>query len=202
MSKNAFCGTLDAAEVAHELRGRLRDERARLAELLRVDDAVIRLVRRGEAGELVCMRIPVEVAGVDNGAAHRRAMAVHVLRGGVRHDVRTPLDGTAKHGRGERVVHDERHAVGVSGGGEALDVEDVESGVRDGLAEDGLRVGAERRLKLFVRAIGCDERGLDTHALERVREQIERAAVDGRARDHMVTAAGDVEDGEEVRRLA
>ena len=74
-----------------------------------------------------------------------------------------------------------------------------EGGVGDGLAEDRLRVGAEGGLELGLRAIGCHERAAHAHALERVREQVERSAVDSGARDDVVARTRDVEDGEEVR---
>ena len=88
------------------------------------------------------------------------------------------------------------------GGGEALDIEDGERGVGDGLAENGLGVGPERGLQLLVRAIRGDEGALKAHAAHGMGEQVIGAAVDGGARHHMVAAAGDIEDGEEVRGLA
>ena len=195
-------GALDGPEVAHELRRRLGDEGTRLTELLGVDDAVIRLVRGGEAGELLGMGHPVELSGVDDCPSHGDAVPVHVLGGGVRHDVGTPLDRPAVDGRGEGVVDDEGHAVRMCGGGELLDVEDRERGVGDGLAEDALRVGTEGGVELLGRAEGRDERGLDAHLAQRVGEEVERAAVDGRRRHHVTARLADVEHREEVRRLA
>ena len=88
------------------------------------------------------------------------------------------------------------------GGGEALDVEHGERRVRDGLAEHGLGVGAERGRELLVRAVGRDERALEAHAAHGVGQQVVRAAVEGGAGHHVVAAARDVEHGEEVGRLA
>ena len=150
---------------------------------------MVGLVGGGEARELVGMRHPVEVARVHDGTAHCGAMAVHVLGGGVRDDVGAPLDGTAVDGRGERVVHDQRHAVRMSRGGEALDVEYRERWVGDGLAEHALGVGAKCRLKLLVACIGRDERALQAHAAHGVGEQVVGAAVDGGACHHVVTGA-------------
>ena len=90
----------------------------------------------------------------------------------------------------------------VGGGGESLDVEHGEGGVGDGLAEDGLRVGLEGGIELLIGAIGRDEGALQAHALHGMGQQVVRAAVDGRARDHVVAAPGDIEDSEEVRGLA
>ena len=163
---------------------------------------MVGLIGGGEARELLGMGHPVEVTRVHDGAAYCGAMAVHVLGGGVRHDVGAPLDGTAVDGRGKRVVHDQRHAVRMSRGGEALDVEYRERRVGDGLAEHALGVGAKCRLELFAARIGRDERALQAHAAHGVGEQVVGAAVDGGACHHVVTGAGDVEDGEEVRGLA
>ena len=193
---------LDGAEVAHELGRRLRDERAAQAEALGVRHSVVALVGLAQAGELVGMRRPIELPGVHDGPAHAGAMAVHVLRGGVRHDVGAPLDGTAVHRRGERVVHDQRHPVRVRGGGEALDVEHRQRRIRDGLAEHGLRVRPERGLQLLVGAVGRNERAFQAHALHGHGQQVVRAAVDGRAGYDTIARAGDVEHGEEVRSLA
>ena len=73
-------------------------------------------------------------------------MAVQVFGGGVDDDVRPPLEGPAAPGGGEGVVHDEGHPVGVGGLGELFDVQYREGGVGNGLAEQGLRVGAESRV--------------------------------------------------------
>ena len=54
-------GRLDGTEVSHELCCCLCDVCA-LAELCGICDAVVRLVRCAEAGELLCMSHPVEVA--------------------------------------------------------------------------------------------------------------------------------------------
>ncbi len=138
-------------------------------------------------------------SGVHDGTAHGRAVTVHVLGSGVRHDIGAPLNGTAIDGRGEGVVHDQRHTGGVRGRGEALDVEHGEGRVRDGLAEDALGDGAEGRLELLIGRDGGDKGALQAHAAHGVDEQIVAAPVDGRARHHVIARPGDIEDGEEVR---
>ena len=193
---------LDGAQIAHELRGRLGDEGPLFAKLLGVGDAVIALVRRGETGELVGVSHPVELARVDDGAAHSCAVAVHVLGGGVRHDVSAPLDGTTVDRRGERVVHDERHTVGMRGVGELLNVKHRERRVGDGLAEDGARIVLEGRVELGGRAVGRNERGLDAHLRHGHAYEVERAAVDGGGGHNVATGLADVEQRKEVRRLA
>ena len=126
-------------------------------------------------------------------------MTVHVLGGGVRDDVGAPLKGTAHHGRREGVVDHQRHAVVVRGIGKALDVEDGKGGVGNGLAKDELGVGLESGLEFLIGAVGGNERAGQTHAAHGVGEQVVRATIDSRARDHVIAGAGHVKDREEVR---
>ena len=195
-------GGLDGAEVPHQLGGALGDEGALPAELLRVGDAVVAVVRGAEAGELVRVGHPVELAGVHDGAAYRRAVAVHVLGGGVGDDVGAPFKGPAVHRSGEGVVHDQRHAMGVGGLGELLDVQHRQGRVGDGLAEHRLGVGPEGGFQLLVGAVRGDEGDLDTHFRHGDGDQIEGTAVDGGRGDDVVPAGADVEQREEVGRLA
>ena len=76
------------------------------------------------------MRIPVEVARINDAAANGSAMAIHVFRGGMRNDVGAPFDGTAVDGRRERVVNDQRYAVIVRRLRKALDIEHREMPMR------------------------------------------------------------------------
>ena len=62
-------GRLDGAEVSHELGCSLCDVSS-LAELGGICEAVVRLVGCAETRELVSVSHPVEVAGVNNGAAY------------------------------------------------------------------------------------------------------------------------------------
>ena len=188
-------------EVAHELRGGLDDVGGR-AEVGGVGDAVVRVVGRGQSRELVGVGHPVEAAGVDDRAAHAGAVAVHVLGGRVRDDVDAVVERAAVDRRGERVVDDDRHAVVVRGGGELVEVQHDERRVGDGFAEHGLGVRPERGVQLLGRAVGAHERAFDAHLAHRHVDEVERAAVDrGRGHD-MVARVADVEQGEEVRRLA
>ncbi len=189
-------------EVPHELGGGLVDEGPLLPELLGVDDAVVALVGGGEAGELVLVGHPVELAPVHDTPAQGGGVAVHVLGGGVGDDVRAPRQGAAVHRGGEGVVHDEGHAMAVGGGGELLDVQHGEGRVGDGLAEDGLGVGAEGSVQLLLGAVRGDEGEVDPHLLHGHGEEVVGAAVDGVGGHHVVPAGGDVEHGVEVGRLA
>ena len=112
---------------------------------------MITLVGCAESGELLGIGHPVEVTAVHHDTAYLRGQSVHVLCGGVGHDVGTPFEGTAVDRCGEGVVHDEGHPVLMGDLRKALDVEHGTAGIRDGLAEDGLRVGTEGSLNLLVR---------------------------------------------------
>ena len=142
---------------------------------------------------------PVKLTVINDHAAQVGRVTIHVLGGGMRDDVGAPLKGTAHHGRREGVVDHQRHAVVVRGLGKALNIEHGKRGVSDGLAKDELGVGLESGLQLLIGAVGCDERAGQAHAAHSVSQQVVGAAVDGRARNHVITGTGDVKDGEEVR---
>ncbi len=82
---------------------------AEIAEGLREGEAVIGRVGLGHRRELAAPA-PVELAGFDHDAAHRRAVAREELGHRVDHDVGAPFEWPAEIGRGHRVVDDERNA--------------------------------------------------------------------------------------------
>ena len=200
VEQEAVEGAGHRPQVAHQLCRGLGDV-GHPAEGLRVGQPVVALVRLAQSRELVGMGRPVEVAAVHDGAAHRCGVPVHVFRGGVGHDVGPPLEGAAVDGRGEGVVHDERHAVAVGHPGEAFDVEHVSARVREGLAEEALRVRPEGGLDALVLPFRVHEGAFDAQLLHRHAEEVERAAVDGVAGDEVVARLADVEHGVEVGRL-
>ena len=80
-----------AAKIAHELRGGLGDERAFLAELLGIGDAVIAVVGGAQAGELVGILGPVKFAAIHDTAANGGAVAVQILGGRVDYSGRSVI---------------------------------------------------------------------------------------------------------------
>ena len=191
-------GALHRAQIPHELGGALGDECALQAKPLGVGHTVIAVIGGAQAGELVRVFGPVKFAGIHDAAAHSGGVAVHILGGGVGDDVRAPLKGPAVYGSGEGVVHDQGHAVGMGRGSELLDVQHVQGGVGDGLAEQGLGVGSEGGVQLLLGAVRVHEGGFDAHALHGHAQQIETAAVDGGAGNNMVAAGSDVKKRVEV----
>ena len=191
-------GRLHGAKVTHQLRGSLGDKGTLFAETLGVGDAVVAVVRGAQAGELLSVGHPVELAAVHDGTAQHRAMTVHVLGGGVGHDIRAPLKGAAVDRRGEGVVHDQRHTVGVSSLGKLLNVQHGQGRVCDGLAEHHLGVGLECGVQLFLGAQRVHEGGFNAHFLHGDGDQVEGAAVDGTGCHDVVACFAEIEQGKEV----
>ena len=189
---------LDRAEIAHQLCCGLGDECAALSELLRVGDSVIGFIRSGETRELVRMGHPVEVSAVYDGAADRRVMSVHVLGGGVSHDITAPLDGTAVDGGGERIIHNQRNAVGVGCLRKPLNIEYGQRRIGDGLSEYCLGVRTEGRLQFLVAAVRIHEGKVNSHLFHGYVEEVVGAAVDGAGGYDMIAAVGYIEDCKEV----
>ena len=97
----AVLGGGNGSQIPHELGGGLGDIGPLQAESLGVGDAVVALVRGGQAGELVGVGVPVKFAGVHDGAAHGVGVAVHVLGGGVGDDVRGCFTAAVCSGRND-----------------------------------------------------------------------------------------------------
>ena len=191
-------GRLHGAKVPHQLSGRLGDKGTLFAEALSIGDAVVAVVRGAQAGELVGVGHPVELTAVHDGTAQHCAVAVHVLGGGVGDDVRTPLKGAAVDRRGEGVVHDQRHAVGVSSLGKLLDVQHGQGRICDGLAEHYLGIGPECGVQLFLGAQRVHKGGFNAHLLHGDRDQVEGTAVNGAGCHDMVACFAEVEQSKEV----
>ena len=189
---------LHGAEVPHQLSRCLGDKGTLFAEAFGVSDAVVAVVRGAQAGELLGVGHPVELAAVHDGTAQHCAVAVHVLGGGVSHDIRAPLKGAAVDRRGEGVVHDQGHAVGVSSLGKLLDIQHGQGGVGNGLAEHHLGVRPEGSVQLLLGAQRVHKGGLNAHLLHGDGNEVEGAAVDGAGCHDMVTGLAEVEQGKEV----
>ena len=64
-------------------------------------------------------------------------MAADKLGRGLHHNVRSPLNGAGKNGRGTRIVDHQRHALFVGDTGEPFDIGNVELGIAQGFGVDG-----------------------------------------------------------------
>ena len=187
------------AQIPHEMGAGLGDIRG-FAELLRVDNAVIRLIGLGEHGELAVL--PIKIAAVHNNAPQLHGVAVHIFAGGVGDNIRTEFEGPAVDGGGEGVVHNQGHAVGVGLLSKHLDIRDHQGRVGEGFGKHAAGVGLERRFQLFPGAARAHKGGLDAHFLHGLVNQVEGAAVNGAGSHHMVAGVADVQHGNQGSRLA
>merc|ERR1711963_1342004 len=93
---------------------------------------MIRVARRRHDGELA--RTPVEVAFLDDEAAHGITMTTESLRSTVHNNIGTMLEGAHQVGRSRSVVNDEWQAVLVRDFCPPLQVDDKASWIGDRLA--------------------------------------------------------------------
>ena len=127
------------AQISHDLRGSLRDK-CLFSESLGIYESVIGFIRLRHARKFVAVSHPVEFSGFDDGSAHAGGVSVHIFRSAVRHDIRTPLEGTAVYRRRERVIHDERYPVTVCRSRKFIEIQHYHGRIGDALCEDAFRI--------------------------------------------------------------
>ncbi|EPY20247.1 hypothetical protein AGDE_14776 [Angomonas deanei] len=129
-------------------------------------------------------------------------MTPNVLGGGVHNHVDAVVLELDEVGGTEGVVDHYRDTVLVGDGGDALNVRDVDTGVTDGLEEDGLGLVVDGLLE-GIEVLRVDEVRLDGKlALQTVVEEGVRTTVQRGERDDLIPRAGKVLDGVENRRHA
>ena len=158
---------------------------------------MVGLIRCGQTRELVLVGHPVKFAGINDTAADRGIMAVHVFCGGMGDDVSAPFNRTAEDRCGECVVNDQRYAMGMSRVGKALNIKHSQCRVGNGLTEDTLGIGLESSFELLIAAVRINKCEVNAHTAHGDIEQIVCAAIDGCRSDDMVTAGSQIEDSEE-----
>lgn len=89
--------------VAQENRADVGDERRR-ADRVCEGNAVVTRIRISNR-RIMPARLPIELAGIDDDAAERRAVTADELRRGMHNDVRAVLNRANQVGRAERVVN-------------------------------------------------------------------------------------------------
>ena len=167
-----------------------------------VSQSVITFVRLCQTREFVGMSRPIKLATVDDATSYTATLSVEIFRRGVGHDVGSPFEGTAVHRCRERIVHHERHSVGMCKACPTLNVAHTATRVSDGFAKHQLRVGAESSLNFLVSGIETDKGTVDAHFLERYGKEVEGAAIDAVGGDKVVASIADVEHCEEVGSLS
>ena len=158
-------GRLDAAQIPHKLRRTLGDIGTRQTKPFGVGDAVVAFIRSTQSRELLRVTSPVEFSTVHDNTAQCRSMTIHVLGGGVGHDVCPPFHRAAVHRRCKGVVHDKRNAVAMGCTGKLLDVQHRQGRIGDGLPEDCLGVLPEGCVQLLVGTVRIHKSDFDAHAL-------------------------------------
>ena len=92
--------------------------------------------------------------------------------------------------------------MGVGGLGKLFNIQHGQGRVGNGLTKHSLGVGLERGVQLLFGAERIHKGSGNAHLGHGDRDQVERTAVDGAGRHDMVACLADVEQGEEVGRLA
>ena len=185
------------AEVAQAFGARPHDEGGR-AELLVEDNAVISGIGFGERRKFAG-GAPIEAAAVDDHAADGDAVAADPFGGRIHHDVGAKLDRPAEIGRCKRVVDQKRDFCVVCDGRDVGDIQHFESGIADGLADHKPCIGPDRSAKLVKRARLDESRG-DAEARQRMREQVDAAAIERGGGDDVVTGVEKRRDRQMQRR--
>ncbi len=187
---------VSSAEVAQAFGARPHDERG-LAELLVEDNAVISGIGLGQDRKFAGSA-PVEPAAVDDRAADGDAVAADPFGRGIHDDVGAKLDRTAEKGRRERVVDQQRDFRLMRDVGNVRNIQHLEAGIADGLRDHEPGVGLDCRAKSIERA-RLDESGGDAETRQRMREQIDGAAIERGGGDDMVAGVKQGSDGEMQR---
>ena len=151
-------------------------------------DAVVTGVRLREGGEFAA-GLPVKLAGVNDDAAQRGAVAADELGGRMDNDVGTMLDRADQVGRAEGVVDDKRNTVLVGDSGNGVNVGDVGVGVAKRFNIDSAGVVLNGSLDLG-QVMGVDKSRLHTERGQRVGQQVGGAAVDGFLRHNVPAVLG------------
>jgi hypothetical protein len=162
------------AEVAQALGARPHDER-RWAELLVENDAVIAGIGLGQHRKF-SGKPPIEPAAIDNHAADGDAVAADPFGGGVHHDIGAKFDRAAEIGRCEGIVDQQWNFCIVGDPRDVGDIKHFKAGIADGLADHQARIRFDRGGE-FIECARLDERRGDAETRQRVRQQINGAAV-------------------------
>ena len=171
------------AEVAQALGAGAGDE-GRGAEVLGVGHARVAGIGLGQGRELVRGR-PVEVTRIDDETAHGDAVTADPLGRRVDDDIGAVLERAVERRRGEGAVDHQRQARFLRHPSDGGDVEHVQTGVADDLAEDHAGIGLDRgAYGVDVRAI--DEGGGDAKARQGQLHQVDRPAVERLGRHDMI----------------
>ena len=174
----------------HAPKSRMPSRRARSRNAAVVDSSANTMswkpaIRLGQRRKLAARRrrpSQSKRARIDEHAADHDAVAGQELGRRVEDEVGAVVERPHQVGRRERRVDEQRQPVLVRERRDARDVEHVEPGIAERLAEQQPRLRPDRRAP-GVEVARIDERRLDAEARQRVVEQVVRAAVQRARRD-------------------
>ena len=161
---------------------------------------MVRRVWRREAREFV-VGPPVEVPGLDDHAAHRRAVAGQELGQRVDYDIRSVFERLAQVWRRHRVVHDQGQAVVVCDVGPRSKVGHHRCRIRDRFAKQELGFVVDGRA-YGVEIHRVHEPAGPAEAIERMTELGDRTAIQRPRCDEVVAWAQQRKDREQLGRVA
>ena len=138
--------------------------------------AVKAFIGLGEGRELAARGLPVKGSAIDQQAADGDTVAAEEFGRGMENQVGAMIEGPHQPGCGEGAVHHQRQAMLMGQRGHRRDVEHVEAGIAQRLAEQQSRFGADRGAP-GVNIARIDEGSGDAEARQGVVEQVVRAAI-------------------------
>ena len=168
------------ARVAQENRADVGDER-RWADRVRKGHAMVARIRISNR-RIMPARLPVELAGIDDNAAERRAVTADELRRGMHNDVRAVLNRANQVGRAERVVNHQRKAVPMGDFRNCVDVGNIAVRVAEGFQINRAGVALDGVLDLGE-VVRIHERRGDAEMRQGMLQQVVTAAVNRLLRD-------------------
>ncbi len=147
-----------------------------------------------QSWKFICIFVPIKIATVHNAAADAHSVSIHILRSGMRHNIRPPLNWTTVNGSWKCIIHDQRHPMLMCYIGKLFDVKDHQCRIGNCLRKEYLGIWTKRRCNLFSRSIWIYERAVDPLLLNRSAEKIKSPAINCRRTNHMVASLTDIEN--------
>ena len=153
--------------------------------------AMVARVGLGKRRILVWICLPVKCAAIHNHATERCAMTADEFGSRMHHHISAVLDRTNKVGSAESVIDNEWNAVAVSHLSDSVEVGYIRIRVAEGLGIHRLGIWANCLFERFE-VVDIHNRVANALSLERVSNQIERAAIEVVGSDNVVAVACDI----------
>ena len=158
---------------------------------------MVGLIRCCQTRELVPVSHPVKFTGINNDAAYRRIMTIHVFGRTVGDDICTPLKGTAVDRCRKRIVDNQRYTVRMRCFGKPFNIKHRQCRVGNRFSKDTFGIRPERSFQFLVTAVRINKGKFNTHARHGHMKQIIGSAIDRSGRNHMIASRCQIEYREE-----